>query len=163
MFTVLALLLAATVTVYFLCCGNDATRTFPEKLGEAIWTCPMKTYQDPYYEYVVQYPSFFERVPDSLLDERGASQFRYWDNWVQVELTVQVLPDTAVPQRRDTFVTSGPLYIGDSPMTGYSFHAKYVRHRKLWFVLTLTYPDQCATAVERLIRQIDAWTVWSEL
>ena len=131
-------------------------------LEEAINCMRMKTYHDSVYDYEVDYPEFFEQVPDSLIDEPGCSQFRYWDNWVQVELTAQVLPLSAVPNRQETFVSAGPLQMNGSEIPGYCFHAKYVRHRRLWFVLTLTYPEHCAKAVRRLVQKVDRWQVWEQ-
>ena len=45
-------------------------------------------------------------------------------------------------------------------MTGRRFYAKFVQHRKLWFVQTLAYPEECERAVKRLKEEIDQWKVW---
>lgn len=179
-FTVLAILLAICVTSYMVWRGNEDNREFPEKLEEAIHFCRMRTYHDPNYDYEVQYPPFFEQLPDSLIDEPGFSQFRYWDNWVQIELTTRVLPNedslsTQEGMQRfaqlhhaekqvmqdDSFLLSGPLYINGSEIPNYRYHSKYVRHRRFWFVQMLVYPISCEKAVRRLIQQVDDWKVWS--
>ena len=156
------LALGVAVSVLFAYYKEDSERSFVDRFEDAMWACPLKTYHDSVYDYEVYYPSFFEQLPPSLVDEPGCSLFRYWDNWVQVELVTQVLPEDAV-QHADTFVAGGPLLIDGSEIPGYRYHAKYVKHRRLWFVQTLTYPERCEKAVRRLIRQVDNWTVWQEL
>ena len=125
-------------------------------------------------DYEVRYPSFFEQLPDSLIDEPGFSQFRYWDNWVQIELTTRVIPNkdslsTQEGMKRfaqlhhakeqvmqdDSFMLSGPLYINGSEILNYRYHSKFVRHRRFWFVQMLVYPINCERAVRRLIQQVD--------
>lgn len=176
-FTWLALLLIVIGTTVVLWKEKEELPTFPEKLEEAVECSYTKTYHHPYYDYEVRYPAFFEQVPDSLVDEEGACLFRCGN----VELSAQVIPNSdslntqsgmhyfarlhhAEQQRKDdqSFILSGQLYMNDSPIPNYRFHAKYVRHRKFWFVQTLTYPDNCAKAVAPLIRQIDNWTVWEK-
>lgn len=161
-FTILMILFAVVVTAAVVLRGNEDRREFPERLEDAIKHCRMKTYHDSFYDYEVQYPSFFEQVPDSLIDERGCSLFRYWDNWVQVELTARVLPLDSIQHQTETFIDSGQLYINGSRVEDYQFYAKYVPHRKFWFVLTLTFPDSCAKAVSRLVRYVKDWTVWEK-
>lgn len=174
-FTWLVLLLIIIGTIIVLKRGDKEIPTFQEKLEEAIKYSQMRTYHDKYYDYEVKYPAFFEQVSDSLIDEEGACLFRCGN----VELSVQIIPNGnslniqdgmyhfstlyhAECQKRDhhSFILSGPLYINNSPIPNYLFYSKYVCHRKLWFVQTLTYPDSCAKAVIPLIRQIKDWTVW---
>ncbi|MCH4100952.1 MAG: hypothetical protein LKF06_10340 [Prevotella sp.] len=165
-------------TVALLPKGGD-TRPFTEKLEDRINDASMETYQDSLFGYTVRYPAFFEQTPDSLIDEPGACRFSYWDNWIQIvqmafiqsnprQLTVgqgmnnigRYLHATKESEGKDFFILSGPLYIDGSRINGYRFHAKYVRHRRIWFVLQLTYPGNCSKAVRRIIRQIDEWKVW---
>jgi hypothetical protein len=47
-------------------------------------------------------------------------------------------------------------------ITGRRFHAKFVKHRKFWFVQSLTYPEDCEQALQRLLQEIDAWQVWKD-
>ena len=177
-FTWLALLIIIVSTIVVLSKGYKEKPTFQEKLAEAIKYSRSKTYHDAYYDYEVKYPAFFEQVPDSLIDEEGASLFRCGN----VELSAQVVPNSdslsleegmchfatlhhaEYQQLSDTqsFILSGKQYMNDSPIPNYHFYAKYVRHRKFWFVQTLTYPDSCAQAVVPLIRQIDDWRVWEK-
>ena len=179
-FTVIVILIAAVITVIVVLRGNEDKREFTEKLEEDIRCCRMLTYRDSFYDYTVNYPSFFEQVPDSLLEEPGSSLFRYWDNWVQIELTTRVLPNedslsTQEGMQRfaqlhhakeqvmqgDSFLLSGPLYINGSEIPNYRYHSKYVCHRRFWFVQMLVYPIHCEKAVRRLIQQVDDWRVWS--
>ena len=174
-FTLLALLLIIIGTIVVLWEEKEELPTFPEKLEEAIRYGRMKTYHQPYYDYEVRYPAFFEQVPDSLIDGEGTCLFRCGN----VELSAQVIPNSdslsvqngmqyfatlhhAEQQQSDSqsFILSGQLYMNDSPIPNYRFYAKYVCHRKFWFVQTLTYPDNCTKAVERLVQQINNWTVW---
>ena len=176
-FTWLALLIIIVSAIAVLSKGHKEEPTFQEKLAEAIKYSRSKTYHDSYYDYEVKYPAFFEQVPDSLIDEEGASLFRCGN----VELSAQVIPNSdslsvqngmqyfstlhhAEQQQYDSqsFILSGQLYMNDSPIPNYHFYAKYVLHRKFWFVQTLTYPDSCAKAVAPLIRQIDDWAVWEK-
>ena len=176
-FTWLALLIIIVSAIAVLSQGHQEEPTFQEKLEEAIKYSRSKTYHDSYYDYEVKYPAFFEQVPDSLIDEEGASLFRCGN----VELSAQVVPNsdslnmqegmhyfsalyhaTCQSQTAHSFILSGPLYINNSQIPNYRFYSKYVRHRKFWFVQTLTYPDSCAKAVAPLIHQIDDWTVWEK-
>jgi hypothetical protein len=176
-FSLLVLVLVVISAVVVLSYGDRKKPTFQEKLAEAIKYSRIETYHDSYYDYEEKYPAFFEQVPDSLIDEEGASLFRCGN----VELSAQVIPNSdnlnmqegmqhfaalhhASCQRQaaHSFILFGPLYINNSRMPNYRFYSKYVRHRKLWFVQTLTYPDSCAKAVAPLIRQIDDWAVWEK-
>ena len=176
-FTWLALLIIIVSAITVLSKGHKERPSFQEKLAEAIKYCRIETYHDSYYDYEVKYPAFFEQVPDSLIDEEGACLFRCGN----VELSAQVIPNSdslnmqegmqhfaalhhASCQRQaaHSFILYGPLYIDNSRIPKYRFYSKYVHHRKLWFVQTLTYPDSCAKAVAPLIRQIDDWAVWEK-
>lgn len=152
----------------------------PEKLEKAMRNTQMNTYRDPFYGYVVHYPSFFEPVSNPQVKEKGYCQFRFW-NVEQIVQTAFVLPNLdgltvaqgmvrfakelhATCQRKDgdCFILSGPLHLENQEVTGHRFHAKYVQYQKLWFVQCLTYPENCAQAVTRLIREIDRWQVWEK-
>lgn len=152
----------------------------PEKLEKAMRNAQMNTYRDPFYGYVVHYPSFFEQVSNPQVKEKGYCQFRFW-NVEQIVQTAFVLPNLdsltvaqgmvcfakelhATCQRKDgdCFILSGPLHLENQEVTGHRFHAKYVQCQKLWFVQCLTYPENCAQAVTRLIREIDRWQVWEK-
>ena len=52
------------------------------------------------------------------------------------------------------------LYSETGQITGRRYYAKFVQHRKLWFVQTLAYPEECERAVKRLKEEIDKWKVW---
>ncbi|WP_418574151.1 hypothetical protein [Phocaeicola sp.] len=152
----------------------------PEKLEKVMRTTRMNTYRDPFYGYVIHYPSFFEQVSNPLVKEKGYCQFRFW-NVEQIVQTAFVLPNLdsltvaqgmsrfarelhATYQREegDCFILSGPLHLENREVAGHRFYAKYVQCQKLWFVQILTYPENCAQAVTRLIREIDRWKVWEK-
>ncbi len=152
----------------------------PEKLEKAMRNTQMNTYRDPFYGYVVHYPSFFEQVSNPQVKEKGYCQFRFW-NVEQIVQTAFVLPNLdsltvaqgmarfarelhATYQREegDCFILSGPLHLENREVAGHRFYAKCVQCQKLWFVQCLTYPENCAQAVTRLIREIDRWKVWEK-
>lgn len=152
----------------------------PEKLEKVMRTTRMNTYWDPFYGYVIHYPSFFEQVSNPQVKEKGYCQFRFW-NVEQIVQTAFVLPNLdsltvaqgmsrfarelhATYQREegDCFILSGPLHLENREVAGHRFYAKYVQCQKLWFVQILTYPENCAQAVTRLIREIDRWKVWEK-
>ena len=58
------------------------------------------------------------------------------------------------------FILSGTLYTDSGIVSGRRFYAKFVKHRKLWFVQTLTYPEDCESALKRLKDEIYKWQVW---
>lgn len=152
----------------------------PEKLEKVMRTTRMNTYRDPFYGYVIHYPSFFEQVSNPQVKDKGYCQFRFW-NVEQIVQTAFVLPNLdsltvaqgmsrfarelhATYQREegDCFILSGPLHLENREVAGHRFYAKYVQCQKLWFVQILTYPENCAQAVTRLIREIDRWKVWEK-
>lgn len=152
----------------------------PEKLEKAMRNTQMNTYRDPFYGYVVHYPSFFEQVSNPQVKEKGYCQFRFW-NVEQIVQTAFVLPNLdsltvaqgmarfarelhATYQREegDCFILSGPLHLENREVAGHRFYAKCVQCQKLWFVQCLTYPENCAQAVTRLIWEIDRWKVWEK-
>lgn len=152
----------------------------PEKLEKVMRTTRMTTYRDPFYGYVIHYPSFFEQVSNPQVKEKGYCQFRFW-NVEQIVQTAFVLPNLdsltvaqgmprfarelhATYQREedDGFILSGPLHLEGQEVAGHRFYAKYVQRQKLWFVQILTYPENCTQAVTRLIREIDRWKVWEK-
>lgn len=64
----------------------------PEKLEKVMRTTRMNTYRDPFYGYVIHYPSFFEQVSNPQVKEKGYCQFRFW-NVEQIVQTAFVLPN----------------------------------------------------------------------
>ena len=152
----------------------------PQKLERAIALSPIAEYHDDDYGYVVRYPAFFQRDDDTLLD-KGSSRFTFWHDSMQIVLTafLEHNPDRLTIQQAaqkyaaslhathqrlgpDYFVLSGPLHTDSDQITGRRFHAKFVRHRKFWFVQSLTYPEDCEQALQRLLHEIDNWQVWKE-
>ncbi len=153
--------------------------TVPETFGKMVNRSIMKVYHDPTLHYFVRYPSFFEQVPDSLINDFGCSKFRFC-NVVNIEITTYILNNVdglsaqqgmdSIGRHRhatdkwfakDSFIISGPLYWENGTVSGHYYHAKYVRHQRAWFVQELTYPQEYEQAVSRLVKQIDQWNVWN--
>lgn len=160
---------------------EEKADTVPEAIENMMNHANMKVYRNPALNYVVEYPSFFEKLPDSLNGEFGRSTFRFWIvekielstyyivNNIQ-ELTARQGMDSIGDFRHaqdkwccmDSFILSGPLYWEDGVISDYCYHAKYVKRQKTWFVQELTYPQDCEKSVGRLLRQIDRWKVWDD-
>lgn len=149
-----------------------------QKLERAMSLTRMKAYHDDDYDYTVRYPSFFERTPDSLLD-KGCCRFSFWQDSIEIVQTafVEKNPDDlsldqgmtkyaselhATSQRKghDSFILSGHILDDKGRLTARCFHAKFVKHRKLWFVQSLTYPEDSKPSLKRLMTEIDHWKVW---
>ena len=150
----------------------------PQKVERAMRLTRMQEYHDADYDYKVRFPSFFEQTDDSLM-EKGTCRFSFWQDSTEIVQTVFVEqnPDSltldqamakyaeelyATHQEKgdDYFILSGPLHNDTSHVSGRRFYAKFVKHRKLWFVQTLAYPEDCEQAVQRLIKEIKDWKVW---
>ena len=151
---------------------------FPQKLERAMRLTQMEEHQDDDYDYIVRHPSFFEQTEDSLM-EKGCCRFSFWQDSTEIVQTtfVEQNPDSLTieqamakyasdlhathRQKGDNFfILSGHLLNDTSQITGRCYYAKFVQHRKLWFVQTLAYPEDCEEAVKRLKKEIDAWKVW---
>ena len=160
---------------------EPADQPLPKKLEQAIKQTRMMEYHDDDYDYVVRHPQFFEQTADSLMD-KGACRFTFWQDSVEVVQSAFVEPNAdslttsqavkkytsdlhATYQRMgdDFFILSGALHNDDGQITGRRFHAKFVKHRKFWFVQSLTYPEECEHALLRLLIEIDKWKVWKQV
>lgn len=138
----------------------------------------MLEYQDQDYDYVVRYPAFFEQTDDSLM-EKGTCRFSFWQDSTEIVQTafVEQNPDSLTLDQAmakyaselhasklqkddDFFILSGHVLTDEGKITGRRYYAKFVKHRKLWFVQTLAYPEDCEQAVQRLINEIYGWKVW---
>ena len=154
--------------------------SWPQKIERAMALSPMAEYHDDDYDYTVRYPAFFQRDDDTLLD-KGTSRFTFWRDNMEIVLTafLEQNPDMltveqavnkyskslqATNQRIGTnyFILSGPIHSDTGKMTGRRFYAKFVKHRKFWFVQSLAYPEDCGPALHRLLREIENWQVWKE-
>ena len=150
----------------------------PKKVERAMRLTRMMEYQDDDYDYTVRYPSFFEQTDDSLMD-KGCCRFSFWQDSTEIVQTafVEQNPDSLTleqamakyaselhatqQQKGDSFfILSGHIHTEDGQISSRRYHAKFVKHRKLWFVQTLAYPEDCEQAVRRLIHEIDDWKVW---
>lgn len=159
---------------------EPADAPLPQKLEQAIKQTRMIEYQDDDYDYVVRHPQFFEQADDSLMD-KGTCRFSFWRDNIEIVQSafVEHNPDMLTPQQavkkyssnlhathqrvgNDFFILSGALHSDTGQITGRRFYAKFVKHRKLWFVQSLTYPEDCEQALQRLLREIDNWKVWKE-
>ncbi|MCD7816483.1 MAG: hypothetical protein LUH12_07270 [Bacteroides sp.] len=168
------------LAAFFFSQYEEEETSLSEKLEKVMKTTKMNMYRDDFYGYTVYYPSFFEQVPDSLMNETGCCQFRFWNGEEITQTAFVLLNSDSLTLRQgmerfarelyaddwcygdDCFILSGPLYIAGQAIRGHRFHAKYVLRQKLWFVQLLTYPESCTQALARLIQLIDRWQVWED-
>ena len=177
-FLFLSMLIFIAVMIYVSVHEKVDHSPLPHKLEQAMRLTRMKEYHDDDYDYVVRYPSFFEQTADSLM-EKGSSRFCFWQDSTEIVQTIFVeqnadsltleqamakyasdLHATQQQKGDGCFILSGHLYTETGQMTGRRFYAKFVQHRKLWFVQTLAYPEECERAVKLLKEEIDKWKVW---
>ena len=177
-FLFLSMLVFIAVMIYVSVHEKEDNTPLPQKLEKTMRLTKMKKYHDDDYDYVVRYPAFFEQTPDSILD-KGSSRFSFWQDSTEVVQNTFVEPNAdsltieqamaryaselhATRQQKgdDYFILSGPLHTNSGAISGRCFYAKFVKHRKLWFVQTLTYPENCEQAVKRLKEEIDKWKIW---
>ena len=156
----------------------EDNKTVPEKLERAMRLAQMNEYSDDDYDYTLRYPKFFEQTDDSLMD-KGCCRFSFWLDSTEIvqNAFVEPNPDSLSVEKAmkkyasdlhateeikgdDYFILSGSLYTDSGQIAGRRYHAKFVQHRKLWFVQSLTYPEDCEQAVTRLLQEIDKWKVW---
>ncbi len=149
-----------------------------QKLERAMRLTRMKAYHDDDYDYTVRYPSFFEQAPDSLMD-KGCCRFSFWHDSIEIVQTVFVeqnpegltieqamhkytlaLHATSQQKGHGGFILSGHILDDEGRLTARCFYVKFVKHRKLWFVQSLTYPEACKPSLKRLMAEIDNWKVW---
>ena len=177
-FLFLSMLIFIAVMVYVSIHEKEDNMSLPQKLEKAMRLTRMKEYHDDDYDYVVRYPAFFEQTDDSLM-EKGTCRFSFWQDSTEIVLTSFVVPNPdmlsieqgmkkyadefyAIHQEKgiDYFILSGTLHTDSGTISGRRFYAKFVQHRKLWFVQSLAYPEDCEQAVQRLIHEINDWQVW---
>ena len=149
-----------------------------QKLERAMRLTNMREYHDDDYDYTIRYPSFFEQTSDSLLD-KGCCRFSFWQDSLEIvqtafteqntenltleqAMTKYALDFHVTSQQKGNgfFILSGHILDDNGRISGRCFHAKFVKHRKLWFVQSLTYPEECEQAIQRIIKEIDNWKVW---
>ena len=164
--------------VYMSNCAGCVDRPLVEKLERAMLQTRLVAYHDDDYDYTIKYPMFFEPSDDSLM-EKGCCRFSFWQDNIEIVQSAFVLSNAdslsvdqaaskyaaelhATHQRKGNnfFILSGSLHSDTGQITRRRFYAKFVRHRKLWFVQNLTYPEDCERSLSRLLKEIDAWQVW---
>ena len=177
-FLFLLMLAFLAIMAYVSVHEKEDDTPLPQKLERAMRLAQMKEYQDEDYDYVVRYPSFFEQTVDSLM-EKGTCRFSFWQDSTEVVQTVFVeqnkdsltleqamvkyaseLHATQQKKGDDYFILSGHILTDDGKITNRRFYVKFVKHRKLWFVQSLTYPEDCEKSIQRLIMEINNWKVW---
>ena len=177
-FLFLLILVFIAVMIWLTVYEKEDDSPLPQKLERALRLTNMKTYHDDDYDYIIRYPEFFEQTEDSLLD-RGSCRFSFWIDNMEIVQTAFVEPNldslsiehgmqkyaeelSATEQVKgdDYFILSGTLHNDTCQIAGRRFYAKFVKHRKLWFVQTLAYPEDCEIAVRRLLKEIDDWQMW---
>ena len=179
-FLFLSMLAFIAVMTWLTVYEKENDTPLPQKLERAMRLTRMMTYQDDDFDYTIRYPAFFEQTDDSLMD-KGSCRFSFWMDSTEIVQTAFVEPNTdtltveqgmrkyagelsADHQMKgdDYFILSGALHDDNGHLTGRRFYAKFVLHRKLWFVQTLAYPEDCETAVQRLLKEIYNWQVWED-
>jgi len=177
-FLFLSMLVFLVFMIWMSVHEKENNSPLPKKLEKAMKLTRMKEHHDNDYDYSVRYPSFFEQTPDSLLD-KGCCRFSFWQDSTEIVQTAFVeenansltldqamakyasaLHATRQQKGDGFFILSGHIHTDSGAITSRRFHAKFVKHRKLWFVQTLAYPEDCEQAMKRLIREIDGWKVW---
>ena len=177
-FLFLSMLVFIGIMIWVSVHEKEDDMPLPQKVERAMRLTRMMEYQDDDYGYTVRYPSFFEQTDDSLMDE-GCCRFSFWQDSTEIVQTafLELNPDSltveqamakyaselhATQQQKgnDFFILSGHIHSDDGQITSRRYHAKFVQHRKVWFVQTLAYPEDCEQAVQRLIHEIDDWKVW---
>jgi hypothetical protein len=174
--SLIALVILSYVVVTHCCSGE---MSMERKMELALNTCQVRTYHNRDLGYQVDYPEFFQQMPDSLIGEWGTSVFRYWNQNVSIELSVYLEPNPyglsparamdSIARflqadekrcRADSFFISGRVRQNGLPMADARYFAKYVRHQRLWMVQRLVYPAGYDRAVARWVRHVRDWTVW---
>ena len=95
------LFLGSIVLVAFFISQHEETETpLPVKLEKAMNVTSMNVYRNEFYGYTVYYPSFFEQVPDSLINETGCCQFRFWNKEEIVQTAFVLLNSDSLTLRQ---------------------------------------------------------------
>ena len=150
-FLFLSMLVFIVAMVWVSVYDKEDDLSLSQKLERAMRLTRMKEYLNDDYDYTVRYPSFFEQTPDSpdsLTLEQAMTKYAS-----EFHVTFQ-------QKGNGFFILSGHILDDNGRISGRCFHAKFVKHRKLWFVQSLTYPEECEQAIQRIIKEIDNWKVW---
>ena len=177
-FLFLSMLVFIGLMVWVSVHEKEDNMSLPQKLERAMRLTRMKEYHNEDYDYTVRYPSFFEQTDSSLM-EKGTCRFSFWQDSTEIVQTVFVeqnkdsltleqamgkyasdLHATHQKKGDDYFILAGHILTDNGQITNRRYYAKFVKHRKLWFVQTLAYPEDCEHAVQRLIQEINNWKVW---
>ena len=136
------------------------------------------TYDDPTYGYRMRYPSCF--VPAEAEGE-GSVRLVFVEQlplrdvqYMTLETGTEVCRDSLNPYREmrrrakevdgvclqcssTEYLLSARLVSRGPQATAYRLQAKYVLKQRLWFVETLVYPEDFASAVGSLVREVKEW------
>lgn len=179
-FLFLSMLVFMAVMIWLTVYEKGDDMPLPQKLERAMRLTQMMSYSDDDFDYTIRYPAFFEQTDDSLMD-KGSCRFSFWIDSTEIVQTafVERNPDCltleqamakyasdlhATQQQKGDgyFILSGHIHDDNGRITSRRYYAKFVQHRKLWFVQTLAYPEDCETAVQRLLKEIYEWQVWED-
>ena len=109
------LFLGSIVLVAFFISQHEETETpLPVKLEKAMNVTSMNVYRNEFYGYTVYYPSFFEQVPDSLINETGCCQFRFWNKEEIVQTAFVLLNSDSLTLRQGMERFARELHADDS-------------------------------------------------
>ena len=182
-FIVITLLLIASVAINYFIDHKDDEKPYLERLKHTFDCADWQTHSDADYGYEMRFLSCFRRDENG---ERGSVRYVYVEEvsplqsvcYITQEVHTEVCKDSLCPeaeirerakalgglylkQSDDSYLMSGMLISNDKYVTAYKYNAKWVLCQHLWFVQTLIYPEDFATAAERIVHEVDEWQPFS--
>ncbi len=168
---------AGVVLDYYMRHRND-DNSYLEQLEHTLACADWEIYEDEIFGYEVRYPSCFLR---QRTQKEGSCSFGYYEEtitdaipYMTLEVHTEVAKDSANPRREiyklsqergaialqigeGDFLMSGRLVSKDRHVTAWRYNSHYVLRQRMWFVLTLFYPEDFSPAVKRLTDEVDGW------
>jgi len=164
----------AVMSAIFISCKNNNDDP-AEILKERIESAQMKEYVDSVYGAKLLYPDFFEV---DTTDEYSKVRFCYSDDNVkELNLSLDYFPPRLFENvdKIVDLIKSDSLYEciekkngscimkgKDGPNSEYIYLIKYYRSSHGWTACTLIYEPQYEDAVERLVKIVKGWKIYSE-
>ncbi|NPD92405.1 hypothetical protein [Xylanibacter muris] len=166
----IAILAASGMTIVW---ENKPMPPYHEIMSEVINRAPITAYHNKFYGFKAQYPKCFIMQETGYDSTHAKFEYSLYEN-IAIEFSVfkntmdDMSPDKwpVFAERKDTtvtkvgndaFIVEGLLYCDGTPYPDHSRYAKYIRNGKLWFVYSVTYPNECHKAAERIRGLISQW------
>lgn len=163
-----------SLLICFDSCNRDKN-TPAELLKQKINNAEMKEYVDSVYGAKLLYPDFFEV---DTTDEYNKVRYCYSDDKVkELSLSLHYFPPrlfenvdkivdsfeydslyACIEKKNNSCIMKGK----DGPNSEYIYLIKYYRSRHGWAACTLIYEPQYEDAVERLVKMVKGWKIYSE-